>query len=151
MAALLAKEQEMASPQPTTQRERREAVVRAHVAAENAGDLDTTIASFHRPRYHVLPMGTISDGEAAVRELVGGLVGAFPDFHFEIDRWHHADHAVIVEGVMTGTHKGQWAGLDPRGHRMEVPVLCIFDFEDDRLVNESVYFDFATIQRQLTA
>lgn len=141
----------MSLPQPSTQRDRREAIVRAHAAAENAGDLDATIASFHRPRYNVPPMGVISEGEEAVRQLVGGMVGAFPDFHFEIGRWHHADDAVIVEGVMTGTHKGHFAGIEPRGHRMEVPVVCIFDFEDDRLVNESVYFDFATIQRQLTA
>ena len=93
----------MSSPQPSTQRERREAVVRAHVAAENAGDLDATVASFHRPRYHVLSMGMICEGEAAVRELIGGLVGAFPDFHFEISKWHHADDAVIVEGVMRAT------------------------------------------------
>src|SRR5215510_10878647 len=99
----------MSSPQPTTQRERREAVVRAHVAAENAGDLDATIATFHRPRYNVLPMGAVSEGKEAVRQLVGGLVTAFPDFHFEIAKLHHADDAVILEGVMTGTHKGDWA------------------------------------------
>jgi len=141
----------MSSPQPTTERERREEIVLGHVAAENAGDLDATIASFHRPRYNVLPIGAVSEGEEAVRQLVGGLVTAFPDFHFEIGKLHHADDAVIVEGMMTGTHKGDWAGMEANGRRMELPVACIFDFEDDRLINESVYFDFATLQRQLTA
>jgi steroid delta-isomerase-like uncharacterized protein len=96
-------------------------------------------------------MGAISDGEEAVRQLVGGLVAAFPDFHFEIGKLHHADEAVIVEGMVTGTHKGDWAGIPARGRRMELPIACIFDFEGDRLINESLYFDFATLQRQLTA
>lgn len=44
-----------------------------------------------------------------------------------------------------------WAGIEARGRQMQLPVACVFDFEDDRLINESVYFDFATLQRQLTA
>jgi steroid delta-isomerase-like uncharacterized protein len=96
-------------------------------------------------------MGAISEGEEAVRQLVAGLLTAFPDFHFEIRKLHHADDAVILEGVMSGTHKADFAGIEARGRRMELPLACVFDFEDDRLINESVYFDFATLQRQLTA
>lgn len=141
----------MSSPQPTTQRERREQIVRAHVAAENAGDVEATIATFHRARYDVLPMGAVSEGEEAVRQLVSGLLTAFPDFKFEIAKLHHADDAVILEGRMTGTHQNDFAGIEARGNSMHTPAVCVFDFEEDRLVNESVYFDFATIQRQLTA
>lgn len=139
----------MTSPGTKTQRDRRDATVLAHITAENAGDVEATIATFHHPRYNVLPMGAISEGEEAVQELVSGLVGAFPDFHFEIAKLHRADDAVVVEGVITGTHKREWAGIPPRENKMEVPIVCIFDFDDDRLVNESVYFDFATLQRQL--
>lgn len=140
----------MSSTQPSTQRELREATVLAHVSAENGGDVAGTIASFHRPRYHILPMGAVSEGEEAVRQLVTGLLTSFPDFHFEIVKLHHADDAVIAEGVMTGTHKADFAGLPAHGRQMQTPLVCIFDFEGDRLMNESVYFDFATLQRQLT-
>jgi hypothetical protein len=34
---------------------------------------------------------------------------------------------------------------------MDIQVACVFDFEGDRLVNETVYYDFATLQRQLGA
>lgn len=34
---------------------------------------------------------------------------------------------------------------------MNVPVACVFDFDGARLINESVYFDFATAQRRLAA
>ena len=129
---------------------RREAVIREHVDAENSGDVDATIASFHRPRYDIVAIGAVSDGEAAVRQLIGDLVQGFPDFHFEPLKMNHAEHAVFVEGRITGTHRGAWGGLQPRGKKMDVRVACVFDFEEDRLINETVYFDFATIQRQLT-
>jgi steroid delta-isomerase-like uncharacterized protein len=130
-------------------RTRREAVVRQHIDAENSANLDAMIASFHRPRYDVVPMGAVSEGEAAVRDLVCGLLAAFPDFFFEPTAIHHADRAVIVEARMTGTHRATWAGLEPKGGKMDLRAACVFDFEDDRLINETVYFDFAALQRQL--
>ena len=74
---------------------------------------------------------------------------AFPDFHAEILTTHHADTAVIVEIRMTGTQKAPWAGIPATSRRMDVRVACIFEFEDDGLVCEKVYFDFATLLRQL--
>jgi len=141
----------MTSANTTTQRERREAAVRKHVSAENSGDVEATIATFHSPRYNVVAMGAISEGEGPVRQLLEGLMEAFPDFHFELGRLHHADDAVIIEGVMSGTQRGDWAGIKSQGRRMQVEVACVFDFDGDRLVNESVYFDFATLQRQLAS
>lgn len=129
--------------------ERRQKVVQAHIDAENSADLDAMIASFHKPRYEVFPMGAVFEGEQPVRELVAGLVGGFPDFHFAPTKIHHADEAVIVEAHMTGTHKNEWAGLPPKGNKLDLPLVCIFDFDGDRLINEKVYFDFAAVQRQL--
>jgi steroid delta-isomerase-like uncharacterized protein len=139
----------MESSSQASLRDRREAVVRRHIDAENRGDLDAMIASFHSPRYDVVPMGIVSEGEAAVRELVRGLVTAFPDFCFQPSAIHHADRAVIVEARMTGTHRAVWAGLTPKGGKMDLRAACVFDFQEDRMVNETVYFDFAALQRQL--
>jgi hypothetical protein len=55
------------------------------------GDLDGTITSFYRPRYTVYPMAAVSEGEEAVRQLIGGLVPAFPDFHVQIKKLPHTD------------------------------------------------------------
>jgi steroid delta-isomerase-like uncharacterized protein len=130
-------------------RERREALVQRHIDAENDGDVDAMIATFHRPRCQMVAMDLMSDGETAVRALMGPLVRAFPDLRCEPITVHHADEAVIVEARLSGTHRAEWAGIAPRGGRMDLPIVCIFDFDEDRLVNETVYFDFATLQRQL--
>ena len=34
---------------------------------------------------------------------------------------------------------------------MDVPLAAIFEFDEDRLTCEKVYFDFATVLRQLGA
>lgn len=141
----------MANNGESSLRARRQEVVQHHIDAENTGNLDAMIASFHRPRYEVFPMGAVFEGEQPVRDLIAGLVTSFPDFHVTPTIFHHADHAVIVEAHMTGTHQVEWAGIPPKENKLHLPLVCIFDFEDDRLVNEKVYFDFAAVQRQLSA
>jgi steroid delta-isomerase-like uncharacterized protein len=128
-------------------RERREAIVLEHVAAENRHDIEATLATFARPRYEV--NGVESDGEAAVRDLLHELMTGLPDFHAEVQKIHHADDAVIGEALVTGTHGGEWAGIGPTGRRVEVAIAAIFDFEEDRLVCEKAFYDVATILTQL--
>ena len=128
-------------------RERREAIVREHVDAENRRDIDAVIATFDRPRYEV--NGEVSDGEASVRGLLEELLTAFPDFNAEDGKVHYSDDAVIAEGRVTGTHHGPFAGIPPTGRRIAYPLVAIFEFEEDRLVCEKVYFDSATLLVQI--
>jgi steroid delta-isomerase-like uncharacterized protein len=127
-------------------RQRREAIVRQHAEAENRHDVEATIATFHQPRYEF--NGDPSDGEEAVRELLQGLMHGLPDFHAD-GKLRHADDAVIIEGLITGTHDGEWLGIPPTGRRVEVPVAAIFEFDEDRLLCEKVYMDFATVLTQI--
>lgn len=132
-------------------RERREAAVAEHVGAENRHDVEAAIAAFHRPRYEIVPFGMAIEGEMAVRQVLQGLMAAFPDLHLEANKIHHGDDAVIWEGRLTGTHAGPWAGIPATGRRVDHPVAAIFEFEEDRLVCERAYFDAATVLRQIGA
>lgn len=125
----------------------REAIVLEHVAAENRHDVDATIATFHHPRYEV--NGETSDGETAVRALLAELLTGFPDLCIDPQKVRHADDAVIGEGRMTGTHTGTFAGIPATGRSVDYQAVVIFEFDDDRLVCEKVYFDSATLLRQL--
>jgi steroid delta-isomerase-like uncharacterized protein len=128
-------------------RERREAIVLEHIAAENRHDLGATIATFDRPSYEV--NGERLEGEAAVRELLQGLMDGFPDFHVEVGRLRHTDDGVFGEARITGTHNGEFNGIPATGKPVEIPVVAIFEFEQDRLLCEKVYYDVATILRQV--
>jgi steroid delta-isomerase-like uncharacterized protein len=128
-------------------RERREAIVREHVDAENRRDVEATIATFHSPNYRV--NGEPVEGEDAVRELLHGLMDGFSDFQAKIGKLHHADDAVFGEAQITGTHDGEFNGIPPTGKPIDIRMAAIFEFEDDRLICEAVYWDFATLLTQL--
>lgn len=131
----------------TTLRQRREAIVNQHIEVENRHDVEATIATFHHPRYEV--NGESSDGPEAVRELLQDLMNGFPDLHVEPVRLRHMHDGVLVEGFITGTHDGEWAGIPPTGRRFELPVVGIFEFDADRLLCEKAHLDMATVLTQL--
>jgi steroid delta-isomerase-like uncharacterized protein len=143
----------MSDPAPTVAgaelRERREAVVREHMESENHHDFDTTIGTFAHPRYELIATGEVYDGEADVRRYYAETRTAFPDQRNELIALHHADDTVIVEFHLLGTHLGRLASLPPTGRAFRCRMTAFFVFDGDRITNERVYFDQATIMRQL--
>ncbi len=60
------------------------------------------------------------------------------------------DEAVILEVVVTGTHKGQWRELPPLDRRMVSRVCTIYTFDDEGLLElERTYYDKAIVLEQL--
>lgn len=131
-------------------RRRREEVIRAHIAAEKAGDVDGLIASFNgRAHYDFAAVGQVLDTNEAVATEFRLMREAFPDITMAIDHEHHGDDAVVLEGRLVATHRGPWMGVPATGRRVEVRVASIFHFDGDRLTNETLYFDTATFAHQL--
>lgn len=132
-------------------REHRERVVREHMESENVHEFDRTLATFGHPRYELIATGQVHDGAAEVSEYFRSSRAAFPDQRNELIAMHHADDAVITEFWLLGTHLGELAGLSPTGREFRCRMTAFFLFEGRDLVCERVYFDTATILRQLTA
>jgi steroid delta-isomerase-like uncharacterized protein len=130
-------------------RARREELVREHMESENRHEFDATLATFEHPRYELVPGGEVIDGSTEVARYYEETRAAFPDQRNELVALHHADDAVIAEFDLLGTHKGSYRGLPPTGRSFRCRMAAIFVFEADRLVCERVYFDSATILRQL--
>jgi steroid delta-isomerase-like uncharacterized protein len=132
-----------------TLRETRERIVREHMESENRHEFDVTMATFHHPRYEIVPTGDVFDGEDEVAAYFAETRAAFPDQRNRLIAMHHADDAVLAEFELLGTHLGSFRGLPATGRAFECRCLAVFVFEDDRLVCERVYFDSATILRAL--
>jgi steroid delta-isomerase-like uncharacterized protein len=130
-------------------RQKREATVREHMESENRHDFVTTMKTFHHPRYEIIATGDVHDGETAVARYFDETRTAFPDQRNELIALHHADDAVVAEFDLKGTHEGPFRGLPPTGRSFTCRMVALFLFEGDRLVGERVYFDSATILRQL--
>jgi ketosteroid isomerase-like protein len=120
------------------------AVVREHMESENAQDFDRTIATFARPRYELMATGDVFDGEAEVRDYYARTRSDFPDQRNENSVMRSTSDGVVVEFDLLGTHAVLGTSFRSR-------MLALFLFEDggDRIVTERVYFDAASIRRQL--
>jgi steroid delta-isomerase-like uncharacterized protein len=130
-------------------RMKREEICLAHMTAENAHQFDEAIGFFAHPRYELIATGEVYDGAAELGGLMQQNVTAFPDFRYDVDTIHHADHAIVVEGTFRGTHEGTWRGLPATGRRVEVPMLIVFPFEGESMMGERIFFDLGTALRQL--
>ena len=132
-------------------RAHREKIVREHMESENVHEFDRTLATFEHPRYELIATGQVHDGPEAVMAYFRESRTAFPDQRNELIALHHTDDAVISEFWLLGTHKGPLAGIEPTGREFRCRMTAFFIFEGRGLVCERVYFDTATILRQLTA
>jgi steroid delta-isomerase-like uncharacterized protein len=130
-------------------RESRERIVREHMETENRHDFEATLATFAHPRYELVATGEVIDGEAEVARYYEETRAAFPDQRNELIALHHAEDAVIAEFDLVGTHRGSFRGLSPTGRAFRCRMAAVFVFEDDHLMCERVYFDSATMLRQL--
>jgi len=136
---------------PSGLRAEREEIVRRHMESENVHDFDTVIDTFGHPRYELIATDQTHDGEDAVRAYFAETRRAFPDQRNELISLRHADDAVIVEFWLLGTHKGPLLGIEPTGRAFRCRMTAFFLFEGSALTCERVYFDSATILRQLTS
>lgn len=134
----------------TQTRAAREQLVRRHMEAENVHDYEAAIGTFTHPRYEIMATDQIYDGLDAVRTYFRESRTAFPDQRNELIALHHADDAVIAEFWLLGTHKGPLLGMQPTGKSFRCRMTAFFVFQGTGLVCERVYFDSATILRQLT-
>lgn len=130
-------------------RARRDKLVREHAESENRHDFDFALDTFHHPRYELYPTGEVIDGAEAVAAYYQETRAAFPDQRNRVIAIHHGDDSVVMELELQGTHLGSFRGLPPTGRSFSCRTAAIFDFEEDRLIAERVYFDQATILRQL--
>jgi len=127
------------------------AVVEEHVRFENAHDLEGIMSTFGEGAfYDDAPWNDRRAGEDGVRAYYGELIQAAPDLHIHVERTHIGKEALVLEVRITGTHLGSWRGLPGTGKRLDFPLCGIFTFDaNDRLEGERIYYDRATVLRQL--
>lgn len=130
-------------------RRRREQVVSEHFASEVDQEFDRTLATFDTPHYEIMATNEIYDGAQEVMNYYIATRTAFPDQRHENVRMHFAEDCVITEFDLLGTNNGPFYGMEPTGKSFRVPVCAIFFFEGDRIVNERIYFDSASLVTQI--
>ncbi|HJT91878.1 MAG TPA: ester cyclase [Mycobacterium sp.] len=131
-------------------RQRRLEIISEHMDTEVTQEFDRTLATFNgHPRYEIMPTGQVFDGDDEVMAYYRMTRTAFPDQRHDNVRHHVTDDTVIVEFDLLGTNLGEFYGLPPTGKSFRVPIIAVFFFEGDRIVNERIYFDSASLVSQI--
>jgi steroid delta-isomerase-like uncharacterized protein len=135
--------------------ERRLKTVRTHMAAENNHDFETALSTFAHPCYELIGTGQRFDGPEEVSAYYRQSRAAFPDQRNELISLRHVDDVVIAEFWLLGAHLGPLATpngeLAPTGKSFRTRMCAFFEFDDDKIVCERIYFDRMSILEQLTS
>jgi len=130
-------------------RRRREATILELLKVENELDLDRLGEVFAHPRYELIGNNRVYDGLAVCTNYLRERALAFPDYRAELIAHFHADDAVIAEVWVSGTHVGRIEGITPTGKGFRCRMAAFFLFHGEQLACQRIYFDHATIARQL--
>jgi steroid delta-isomerase-like uncharacterized protein len=126
-------------------------LVEEHVRLENLHDLGGILGTFGPDaRYDDEPWDDHRIGRDQVQLYYKELLAAAADFRIEVRNRYATDEAVILEVTVSGTHTGAWRDLPPTGKPISFPLCGIFTFDsEDRILGEKIYYDRATLLRQL--
>ncbi|HUL15042.1 MAG TPA: nuclear transport factor 2 family protein [Terriglobales bacterium] len=100
-----------------------------------------------------LPTGTL-EGKSAVRDnFVVPFVSGFPGNVHSIRNLAHAKNLVAVEWSFDAVHGGSFANVAATGKRVQIPGCSFYeyDLESRKIPAGRIYFDLATLLRQIGA
>ena len=123
-----------------------------HVIAENRRHIDRLLATLADDCiYTVMPTGETYKGKTEVARFYQTLWEALPDVELNLTNRVIGLDCVVEESVVRGTHRGYLFGIPPSDATIEFPLVIIFPIRDELFTGERLYFDLATIQRQISA
>jgi steroid delta-isomerase-like uncharacterized protein len=128
----------------------RVALVEEHIRYENDHDLDSVLTTFGAtPRYDDEPNDEHHLGIESIHRYYEDLMRALPDLRIDVKRRYVTEDALTLEVEISGTQLGPWRGLPATGRRVSFPLCAIYTFDGDKLAGERIYYDRATVFRQV--
>jgi steroid delta-isomerase-like uncharacterized protein len=123
--------------------------VEEHLRVEGAQQMDALLNTFgDAPFFYLNTQRT--DGREGIRDVYSAMFVGFPDIQTTVRNWYVGEDAVVVETVLSGTHRGTWNGIPATGRSVAVPMCAIFPIDSEgKLKAEIVYFDSAILLQQL--
>jgi hypothetical protein len=113
-----------------------------HSIAEDERDLPGLISTLtEHCVYELVQSGHRWEGHEGAARFYAGLLGAFPDIHFDLTDIVIGPQGVCEEATVTGTHMGEWLGQPPTGEPYTWKVVIFFPWDPDARLfrGEKVY------------
>ena len=100
--------------------------------------------------YEDVTSGVVVRGKEELRRYLIGAFATIPDFTFGVLRRFAAGPWAAIEWTMSGTHRGDWAGMPATGRRFSsVRGASILELEAGKIRRQSDYWDAATVMKQV--
>jgi steroid delta-isomerase-like uncharacterized protein len=139
----------MSTPQETSNK----ATFRRFHDATNTGDaelISKTIDEIVEPDVLIrTPLPVESTGAQALKEVFARLHRAFPDLHITIEDLIAEGDKVVARNSVTGTHQGDYMGLEPTGKSVTYNEIFIFRFVNGRVAETWGVVDVLSQMKQL--
>jgi predicted ester cyclase len=104
-----------------------------HSIAEDNRDLPGLLATLTDDCvYELVQTGHRWDGHEGATRFYIGLLGAFPDIHFDLTNIVIGPQGVCEEAEVTGTHEAEWLGIPPTGQHLFWQVTIFFPWDRER-------------------
>lgn len=95
------------------------------------------------------PFGQDIEGRDAVKEQLQTFLEAFPDFEATVEDVVTEGDTVAMRVTLSGTHEGQFMGIEPTGEAFRVQNMVFTRVEDGRIVERWVQPDTLGMLAQL--
>lgn len=117
--------------------------VKAFFAAWSRQDHDAVLALLHEEvAYQNMPFDEVLRGKPAIAAFMTRFGKGMQDIHVELRHLVASDNVVFHEGTETYRRKGR---------QVRLPYAGVFEFQDGKIIGWRDYFDYATLERQLSA
>lgn len=97
------------------------------------------------------PLPGDATGAQALKQVWAVLLRAFPDLHVTIEDLIGEGDKVVARIVVTGTHLGDYMGLESTGKSISYDEIFIFRFANGRVVETWGVVDVFSQMKQLGA
>jgi steroid delta-isomerase-like uncharacterized protein len=94
------------------------------------------------------PAGTVYGRAELVNRVIAHRT-AFPDWTEEVEDTISSRDRVVMRFTSRGTNLGAFLGNPPTNNRVEISEVAIFQLSDGSIVEQWVYPDILSMQRQL--
>jgi steroid delta-isomerase-like uncharacterized protein len=95
------------------------------------------------------PLPGDTTGAQKLKQVWAVLLQAFPDLQLAIEDLIGEDDKVVARIVCTGTHLGEYMGLEPSGKSIAYDEIFIFRFANGRVVETWGVVDVFSQMKQL--
>ncbi len=114
--------------------------------------MSRTIDEFVEPDALIrTPLPLKATGAQLLKEVFGTLHRAFPDLHVEVEDVIAEGDKVVGRNTVTGTHQGEYMGMQPTGKSIKYNEIFIFRFVNGRVAETWGVADVLSQLRQLGA